>query len=107
VFIYAPLEKLDEDIATMREAMREASSLVLKGFDLETDVKVVRYPDRYEDERGRKMWTTVMGLLDRHSAGHGVSATIGTQSDMGTPQPGMRLASNRTCTASNRTCNGI
>jgi hypothetical protein len=36
-------------------AMREASELVLPGFPLRTDAKVVRYSDRYMDERGRRM----------------------------------------------------
>ena len=48
----------------MRDAMREASQLVLPGFPLRTDAKIVRYPDRYADDRGRKMWETVSGILD-------------------------------------------
>ena len=34
VLIAAPLYRLDEDVAAMREAMREASSVVLDGFEL-------------------------------------------------------------------------
>ena len=45
VLIAAPLYRLDEDVAAMREAMREASAIVLAGFDLSTDAKPVRYPD--------------------------------------------------------------
>lgn len=48
----------------MRDAMREASELVLPGFPLRTDAKVVRHPDRYADDRGRVMWGTVQGILD-------------------------------------------
>jgi hypothetical protein len=44
--ICAPLERLDEDVARMRSAMAEASRAVLGGFELRTDVHVVRYPDR-------------------------------------------------------------
>ena len=29
-----------------------------------TDAEVFRYPDRYMDERGERMWWTVMVLLD-------------------------------------------
>ena len=57
VLIAAPLDRLSEDVAAMREAMREASSIVLDGFELATDVKLVRHPDRYEDPRGREMWS--------------------------------------------------
>ena len=49
VLIAAPLSRLDEDVAAMREAMREASSIVLAGFELGTDVKCVCHPNRYED----------------------------------------------------------
>ena len=63
VLIAAPLSRLDEDVAAMREAMREASSIVLAGFELGTDVKMVCHPNRYEDSRGKEMWTRVMGLI--------------------------------------------
>jgi hypothetical protein len=43
--------------------MRRASEVVLGGFPLRTEAKVVNYPNRYMDERGRKMWDTVVGLL--------------------------------------------
>jgi hypothetical protein len=64
VLICAPLERLNADVAQMREAMREASSVILRGFELRTDVRVVRYPDRYSDSRGTVMWRRVMGLLE-------------------------------------------
>jgi hypothetical protein len=62
VLICAPLSHLDSDIAGMRECMRKASLWVAK-FELRTDVKVVRYPDRYMDKRGVVMWDRVMGLM--------------------------------------------
>ena len=42
--------------------MAQASEVVLGGFRLRSDAKVVRYPDRYMDERGAKMWDKVMSL---------------------------------------------
>ena len=65
VLICAPLDRLDEDVATMRAAMAEASRIVLDGFELGTDVSITRWPDRYMDGRGRVMWDRVMGLLDQ------------------------------------------
>jgi hypothetical protein len=62
VLICAPLERLDADIAAMRAAMAEASRLVLAGFELGTDVKIVRWPDRYSDPRGVEMWDRVCKL---------------------------------------------
>jgi DNA polymerase-1 len=64
VLICAPLERLEADVARMREAMREASRIVLNGFELGTDAHLVRYPDRYMDERGAVMWGRVMNLID-------------------------------------------
>ena len=64
VLICAPLDRLDADVARMQDAMREASRIVLDGFELGTDAKIVRYPDRYMDERGILMWDRVMKLID-------------------------------------------
>jgi DNA polymerase-1 len=65
LLIAAPLDRLDANISGMQDAMREASQEVLNGFELSTDVDVIRHPDRYMDERGRVMWDRVMGLLDQ------------------------------------------
>jgi DNA polymerase I len=69
VLICAPLDRLDADIAQMQEAMREASRIVLDGFELRTDAILVRHPDRFMDERGTVMWRRVMALLDRAESG--------------------------------------
>jgi hypothetical protein len=69
VLICAPLDRLDRDIARMRDAMREASRVVLDGFELGTDVEIVRYPDRYADPRGAVMWDRVMNLIRRRQSG--------------------------------------
>jgi DNA polymerase-1 len=63
VLVCAPLDRLDADIAGMRAAMTEASSLVLAGFELGTDVKIIRWPDRYADPRGEEMWRRVCNLV--------------------------------------------
>jgi DNA polymerase I-like protein with 3'-5' exonuclease and polymerase domains len=62
VLICAPLDRLESDIGTMRTAMAEASMSVLAGFELATDVKIVRWPDRYADPRGTEMWNRVCHL---------------------------------------------
>jgi DNA polymerase-1 len=67
--INAPLERLEEDAAQMQAAMAEASRAVLSGFELATDVKLIRSPQRYMDEeRGRVMWERVMGLVAKRQA---------------------------------------
>jgi DNA polymerase I-like protein with 3'-5' exonuclease and polymerase domains len=62
--ICAPLDRLDEAIGTMRAAMAEASRAVLCGFEVRTDVAVIRPPGRFEDERGAVMWQHVTRLVD-------------------------------------------
>jgi DNA polymerase-1 len=63
ILIEAPLDALDGAVALAQKIMADASSLVLGGVRLRSDVKVIRYPDRYEDERGRVMWRTVWDVL--------------------------------------------
>jgi DNA polymerase I-like protein with 3'-5' exonuclease and polymerase domains len=61
--IAGPVDRLDEDIAAMQAAMREASGAVLGGFELGSDVKKICAPDRYMDPRGTTMWGKVMKLI--------------------------------------------
>jgi hypothetical protein len=63
VLICVPFDRLEADVAAMRAAMAEASRFVLGGFELATDVKVVPWPDRYMDPRGRHMWDRVCHLV--------------------------------------------
>lgn len=44
--------------------MAEASRIVLDGLEVDTDVQIITWPDRYADERGRVMWERVCELLD-------------------------------------------
>jgi hypothetical protein len=62
--IEAAAGAIDREAARMQDAMREASALVLPGFPLRSDVKVVRHPDRYADPRGERFWRVVWDLLD-------------------------------------------
>lgn len=59
LLIEAPIEGIDRAVEETRAAMAEASDLVLDGFVLRTDAKIVCYPDRFFDERGRLMWEAV------------------------------------------------
>jgi hypothetical protein len=68
---------IEDVVARTQQAMREASELVLPGFPLRTDAKIVRHPDRYTDPRGRYMWERVEGLL----AGLGVDGSDGITRD--------------------------
>jgi DNA polymerase I-like protein with 3'-5' exonuclease and polymerase domains len=65
LLVEGPADQIEDIVAATRDAMRQASEAVLYGFPCRVDAKVVRYPDRYCDERGRKMWETACALLDR------------------------------------------
>jgi DNA polymerase I len=65
ILICATLDRLDEDIARTRATMAEASRIVLGGFELQTEAKVVRYPDRFMDRRGVVMWDRVLELINK------------------------------------------
>ncbi len=64
VLIEAPLDELDSVIKKTQALMAEASRVVLGRFELGSDAKEVRYPDRYIDKRGIVMWDTVMNILN-------------------------------------------
>lgn len=63
LLIEAPAERIAEAVAATQAAMARASADVLGGFELQSDAKVIVYPDRYDDERGRVMWQRVWDLL--------------------------------------------
>jgi DNA polymerase-1 len=62
--IEAPSDDIDAVVNQAQQLMREASRITLGGFELESDAKVLRYPERYMDKRGTVMWGAVMRLLD-------------------------------------------
>jgi DNA polymerase-1 len=68
VLIEAPLERIEADVKLMQEIMGRASRIVLNStadgdHELRTDANIVRYPDRYTDKRGTKMWEEVTSKL--------------------------------------------
>ncbi|MER3415479.1 MAG: DNA polymerase I [Gemmataceae bacterium] len=65
LLIEADAEEIDVAVEATQQAMREASEVVLDGFQLRTDAKIVRHPDRYSDKRGQVMWETVCELCGR------------------------------------------
>jgi DNA polymerase-1 len=45
------------------QVMRDASAIVLRGYELPSDCQIIRPGERYFDKRGAAMWETVSGLL--------------------------------------------
>jgi hypothetical protein len=68
VLLESPEDRIEADVALMREIMRRASRVILNPtadgmFELRTDAKIIRYPDRFTDGRGAELWETVLKLL--------------------------------------------
>ncbi len=63
IMITSTLDRIETDIGVTRAAMADASRVVLADFELKTDVKIVCWPDRYMDPRGRQMWERVCSLV--------------------------------------------
>ena len=55
-----------EDLSTaLDRLMRDASAVVLRGYELPTDFQTIPPGQRYHDDRGLTMWQTVKTLLAR------------------------------------------
>jgi hypothetical protein len=65
LLLEAPIGEIDEAAGRLAQIMGDASEIVLgRGKRCRSDIKIVRYPDRFEDEkRGGVMFRRVMKLL--------------------------------------------
>jgi hypothetical protein len=63
LLVEGPAGEIQDVVTETQAAMAEASRVVLAGFELRSDAKIICHPDRYMDSRGEQMWNTVMGLL--------------------------------------------
>ena len=62
VMVEGPADQIEDVVVKTRAAMAEASRVVLRGFEIGADVKIVSWPDRYLDDAGADFWNTVMRL---------------------------------------------
>jgi DNA polymerase family A len=58
-----PLDRAAELSTELDRLMGDASAVVLRGYRLPTGFQIVRPDERYYEERGEEMWTTVTKLL--------------------------------------------
>jgi DNA polymerase-1 len=75
VAIEADICEIEEAVIRAQAAMRWASAEILNGFELRSEAKIVRYPDRFIDDDHVGMWTTVMQLLGRDQNGYRAGPT--------------------------------
>jgi DNA polymerase I len=71
VLIEAPIDRIEADVALMREIMRRASRIVLNAsadgtHELRTDKTIVCYPNHYTDPRGDEIWKHVLQIINAH-----------------------------------------
>jgi DNA polymerase I-like protein with 3'-5' exonuclease and polymerase domains len=79
VLVEGPEWEIDSIVAETQQAMEDASEIVLGGFRLRSEAKIISYPDRYMDERGREFWNRVMALVGEPAE------PIRTRAEMATP----------------------
>ena len=71
LLIEAPLDDLDDALERTRQCMAEASAIVLDGFELRTDVRAIRSPDRWTELRGQAIWNAInRAIADASLAAH-------------------------------------
>ena len=64
VLIEFDINDAKESVIAMQNAMRRASELTLGGFPLGSEAKVILYPDRYMEDRGRATWDLVWTIVN-------------------------------------------
>ena len=65
VMVEADVADADDASVALDRAMRDASAVLLKGYELPTDQQTVRPGEHFTDKRGAQMWGTVSRLVDR------------------------------------------
>ena len=62
--VEGPANEKSEIVDQIQEITAEASEAVLGGFQLRSDVEIIRHPDRFQDERGIEFWSRIMAVLE-------------------------------------------
>lgn len=70
LLLEAPIDEIETQAAQLAQIMGDASELVLgAGKRCRSDIKIIRYPDRFqEEERGKVMFEKVIRLLEAAEA---------------------------------------
>ena len=65
VLVEAPADEIDAVVERTRRLMGRASRELLGGFEVGTDAEIVRYPGRYMEGRGRRIWDLMMAFKEQ------------------------------------------
>lgn len=63
ILIESTVENIDKDVKKAQHYMKRAAKYVID-FEIDTDVEIIRYPDRYTDKRGCVMWDAIWKIVD-------------------------------------------
>ena len=58
----AALEEIEDASVALDRVMRDAAAIVLRGYELPTDVQPIQPGERFYEERGEDMWKTITRL---------------------------------------------
>jgi DNA polymerase I len=64
LWVEADVADIDDAVAATQRAMAEASKVILDGYVIGTEASIVRWPDRWSDERGEVMWNRALGIMN-------------------------------------------
>lgn len=65
ILIESNEEDIERDIQTAQTCMKEASRILLDGFELSSEVEIFRHPQRFLDASSEVFWNQVMTIKDR------------------------------------------
>lgn len=65
ILIEAPIDIIEEEVKRAQEIMKKTTSVILDGFELNSDVSIYKFPQRYMDERGSEIWELVTETVSK------------------------------------------
>jgi DNA polymerase-1 len=68
VLIESDLTEIEHAVSLTQSAMQRASEMVLAGFPLRTEARIIRPPERFFEERGAAMWGWMQDALSSIAA---------------------------------------
>lgn len=70
ILIEAPVNEIEKAVEITQQALIDASKIILNGFELRSDADVVKYPQRYMDERGVETFDKIMKIIYKEDCSH-------------------------------------
>lgn len=65
ILIESKLEDIERDVQIAQSRMKEASRIILDGFELSSEAEIYRYPQRFLNESNEEFWHKVMSIKER------------------------------------------